>query len=113
MVGELKATRREAKRVVCVGTTSVRAIESLPRPIDEDLPQHGWRGDTDLLITPGFAFAWTDGLITNFHLPRSTLLALVAALMPGAMEQIHQIYAHAIERRYRFFSYGDVMLILP
>jgi len=89
-----------------VGTTSVRALESAAgQP-----PQAGTiEGDTRLFITPGYQFAWVDCLITNFHLPQSTLLMLVSAL--AGMEPIRRAYAHAVLSRYRFFSYGDAMFI--
>jgi len=70
-----------------------------------------WRGDTDIFITPGYRFRITDGLVTNFHLPRSTLLMLVSALMGVA--RMRGIYAHALAERYRFFSYGDASLLIP
>jgi S-adenosylmethionine:tRNA ribosyltransferase-isomerase len=70
-----------------------------------------FRGDTDIFITPGYAFRAADGLLTNFHLPRSTLLMLVSALMGTA--RVRSIYAHAVAARYRFFSYGDASLLLP
>ncbi len=96
-------------RIVAVGTTSVRTLESLPsgseiRPAGRDL---AWA--TDLLIQPGHRFRRTDALLTNFHLPRSTLLALVAAMT--GLDRLKAIYAEAIARRYRFFSYGDAMFI--
>lgn len=98
---------RSAGRVIPVGTTAVRTLESLP----ESLPREGglefW---TDLLIEPGFQFRFLDGLLTNFHLPRSTLLALVAAIT--GLDRLHALYAEARCERYRFFSYGDAMLLL-
>jgi S-adenosylmethionine:tRNA ribosyltransferase-isomerase len=69
--------------------------------------------DTRLLITPGYRFLWTDGLLTNFHLPRSTLLALVGAMLPEGLPRLKELYREALSRGYRFFSYGDAMLILP
>lgn len=102
----LAAARREARRIIAVGTTSVRALESLP----DELPDHDHVADTSLMIQPGCAFRWTDGLMTNFHLPRSTLLALVGAFM--GMERMRDVYAEAIARRYRFYSYGDAMLLV-
>ncbi len=99
-----------AARVIPVGTTAVRTLESLPRP----LPAAGSFGDalefdTQLLIEPGYSFQHLDGLLTNFHLPRSTLLALVAAVT--GIDQLHELYREAIGHRYRFFSYGDAMLL--
>lgn len=112
-VEHLAAARSGHGRVLCVGTTSVRAVESLPHPLDDPAAERGFAGPTRLLITPGFRFRWTDALITNFHLPRSTLLALVAALFPEGVDRIREIYRLAIEHRYRFYSYGDAMLVLP
>ena len=86
------------KRVLAVGTTTLRALES-----------NATSGETDLFITPGFRFRVVDRLLTNFHLPKSSLLMLVAAF--AGLENIRKAYAHAIEQRYRFFSYGDAMLI--
>jgi S-adenosylmethionine:tRNA ribosyltransferase-isomerase len=104
---EILATKRAAGRVIPVGTTALRLIESAA--------QGGslgpWRGNTDIFITPGFEFKVADGLMTNFHLPKSTLMMLVSALM-GA-DRIKAIYAHAIGEGYRFFSYGDASLLLP
>jgi S-adenosylmethionine:tRNA ribosyltransferase-isomerase len=92
-----------APRVLAVGTTTVRVLETLARgaPLD---------GRTDLFITPGFEFRRTDALLTNFHLPRSTLLALVMAF--AGVEETRSLYSYAIERKYRFYSFGDAMLIL-
>jgi S-adenosylmethionine:tRNA ribosyltransferase-isomerase len=94
-------------RLIAVGTTTTRLLESLP----ESLPAEGITGSTDLLIAPGHDWRWVDGLLTNFHLPRSTLLALVGAMV--GMDNLRTIYAQALEQRYRFYSYGDAMLILP
>ncbi len=107
----IEALNDKQGRTIAVGTTSVRAIESLP----ETLPQAGSHHEsaTDLLISPGFEFRHTDGLITNFHLPRSTLMALVAALLPGGIDRLQEVYAHAVREKYRFYSYGDAMLVLP
>jgi S-adenosylmethionine:tRNA ribosyltransferase-isomerase len=92
-----------APRVLAVGTTTVRVLETLARggPL---------AGRTDLFITPGFDFRRTDALLTNFHLPRSTLLALVMAL--AGVEETRRLYRLAVEERYRFYSFGDAMLIL-
>src|SRR4051794_13145452 len=94
---------RGAERVVAVGTTTVRVLETLAR----DAPLEG---RTDLFITPGFEFRRVDAMVTNFHLPRSTLLALVMAF--AGIEETRQLYRLAIEERYRFYSFGDAMLIL-
>jgi S-adenosylmethionine:tRNA ribosyltransferase-isomerase len=94
-------------RVIAVGTTALRLIETAAR----DAAIAPWSGETDIFIHPGFAFRVTDGLMTNFHLPKSTLMMLVSALM--GVERIREIYAHAISARYRFFSYGDSSLLLP
>jgi S-adenosylmethionine:tRNA ribosyltransferase-isomerase len=101
-----------APRVVAVGTTSTRALESLPRDLST-LAGVGQPldGSTDLLIAPPYRFKHVDGLLTNFHLPRSTLLALVAALV--GLDRLKSIYAEAVRQGYRFYSYGDAMLILP
>ena len=101
-------TRRAGGRVIAVGTTALRLIESAA---DETGRLHPWRGETDIFIRPGYRFRVTDGLITNFHLPRSTLLMLVAALI--GMEDMRRIYTHAVQARYRFFSYGDASLLMP
>ena len=104
---EINATREAGGRVIAVGTTALRLIESA----GQDGRVHPWRGPTDIFIYPGYRFRVTDGLVTNFHLPRSTLLMLVSALMgTGRMKTA---YAHAIARGYRFFSYGDASLLLP
>jgi S-adenosylmethionine:tRNA ribosyltransferase-isomerase len=91
--------------VVAVGTTSLRALESAARSGEVA----AGAAETDLFITPGFAFRIVDRLVTNFHLPKSTLLMLVSAF--AGMEPIRAAYRHAIAERYRFFSYGDAMLI--
>lgn len=97
---------------VAVGTTTVRTIESYADHLrTHTVPPASL--STKMLITPGYAFRWTDALMTNFHLPRSTLLALVAAMLPGGIEQLRHLYAIAIEKQYRFYSFGDAMLILP
>jgi S-adenosylmethionine:tRNA ribosyltransferase-isomerase len=97
--------RRRGGRVVAVGTTSLRALESAA--LGGALQAH--RGETDLFIAPGFDFRVVDTLITNFHLPKSTLLMLVSAF--AGFDAVRSLYAHAIARRYRFFSYGDAMLL--
>ncbi|GAB4383485.1 tRNA preQ1(34) S-adenosylmethionine ribosyltransferase-isomerase QueA [Albidovulum sp.] len=105
---EINATRAAGGRIIPVGTTALRLIESAASQKGRVAP---WRGPTDIFIYPGYAFRVTDGLMTNFHLPRSTLMMLVAALM--GTERIRRIYAHAIAGRYRFLSYGDASLLIP
>ena len=105
--GEINQTKAEGGRVVPVGTTALRLIESAAK--NGILAE--WRGETDIFITPGFEFQITDGLMTNFHLPKSTLMMLVSALM--GQERIVEIYDHAVRTGYRFFSYGDSSLLLP
>jgi S-adenosylmethionine:tRNA ribosyltransferase-isomerase len=107
-VAAIEAARAAGGRVVPVGTTALRLLESAARETGRLAP---WRGETDIFITPGFRFRVADGLMTNFHLPRSTLMMLVSALM--GTEGIRRIYAHAIAHRYRFYSYGDSSLLLP
>ncbi|KNG93137.1 tRNA preQ1(34) S-adenosylmethionine ribosyltransferase-isomerase QueA [Pseudaestuariivita atlantica] len=101
-------TRAEGGRVIPVGTTALRLIETAARETGEVAAWEGW---TDIFITPGFSFRAADALMTNFHLPKSTLMMLVSALM--GPERIREIYAHAIAREYRFFSYGDASILLP
>ncbi|MBS0306917.1 MAG: tRNA preQ1(34) S-adenosylmethionine ribosyltransferase-isomerase QueA [Proteobacteria bacterium] len=102
------ATRAAGGRIVAVGTTSLRALESAALRSADGTVQP-CRGDTDLFITPGFGFRAVDLLLTNFHLPRSTLLMLVAAF--AGFEHVMALYRHATEARYRFYSYGDAMLL--
>ncbi|MEM7097796.1 MAG: tRNA preQ1(34) S-adenosylmethionine ribosyltransferase-isomerase QueA [Pseudomonadota bacterium] len=97
-------TRAAGGRVIAVGTTVVRTLESVAARLGE---LRAWRGDTDLFIQPGFQFRMVDALITNFHLPRSTLLMLVAAF--AGYDNIMRAYQEAVAQRYRFFSYGDAM----
>lgn len=129
---ELMAARREGRRIIAVGTTACRLLESLP-----DHPSAAL-GETELFILPGHKFRWVDGLLTNFHTPKSTLLALVAAFAEqhlagsgntsgngdeadrsckpapgGGLERVHSIYRKAIEQEYRFYSYGDASIWLP
>ena len=101
----IAATKAHGGRVIAVGTTTARALEAAAtsgtlRP---------YVGDTDLFIRPGFPFRVTEGLITNFHLPRSTLLMLVCAFAGG--DRVRDAYRRAVRMRYRFFSYGDAMLL--
>ncbi len=104
----LNRVRACGGRIVAVGTTSLRLLESAA---DEQRRIHPFEGDTAIFITPGYRFRAVDGLITNFHLPRSTLFMLVSALM--GRERMQAAYAHAIEQGYRFYSYGDAGLLLP
>ena len=105
MVEAVCQARNRGGRVVAVGTTVVRALESAA--------QHGvlapMHGPTQLFIRPGFRFSVVDMLITNFHLPRSTLIVLVSAF--AGVERIRETYQHAVDNRYRFFSFGDAMLL--
>ncbi|RMF40558.1 MAG: tRNA preQ1(34) S-adenosylmethionine ribosyltransferase-isomerase QueA [Planctomycetota bacterium] len=104
----LQEARRSGQRIIAVGTTSARVLESAAQETQTALAP--WTGVTDLFIRPGYSFRSMDGLLTNFHLPRSTLLALVCAF--AGYELTMQCYREAVEQRYRFFSYGDCMLIL-
>lgn len=107
---KVNQTRRSGKRVIAVGTTVVRSLESAARlglSTQGDLLPYA--GETDIFIYPGYEFSIVDSLITNFHLPESTLLMLVSAF--ANREQIKQAYFHAIEAKYRFYSYGDAMFI--
>jgi S-adenosylmethionine:tRNA ribosyltransferase-isomerase len=104
-VAAVARTRARGGRVVAVGTTSLRAIESAA--LGGELL--AGTGDTDIFITPGYRFRVVDALVTNFHLPCSTLMMLVSALAGHA--HVMSLYRHAIEQRYRFFSYGDAMLL--
>jgi len=106
--GRINAVREAGRRVVAVGTTSLRLLESAA---DEDGAIRPFQGDTAIFITPGYRFRAIDGLLTNFHLPRSTLFMLVSALM--GREKMQDAYRHAIENGYRFYSYGDASLLLP
>jgi S-adenosylmethionine:tRNA ribosyltransferase-isomerase len=104
----LNAARCAGGRIIAVGTTSLRLLESAANPEGRI---HPFEGDTAIFITPGYCFRAVDGLITNFHLPRSTLFMLVSALM--GRKTMHAAYAHAIAGGYRFYSYGDASLLLP
>src|SRR5690242_5571554 len=104
----LNAARAGGGRLIAVGTTSLRLLESAA---DEDGTIHPFAGNTAIFITPGYRFKAIDGLITNFHLPRSTLFMLVSALM--GLDVMKTAYAHAIEAEYRFYSYGDASLLVP
>jgi S-adenosylmethionine:tRNA ribosyltransferase-isomerase len=104
----LNAVRSAGGRLIAVGTTSLRLIESAT---GNDGIVRPFSGDTDIFITPGYRFKGIDGLMTNFHLPKSTLFMLVSALM--GLETMQAAYAHAIAQKYRFYSYGDSSLLLP
>jgi S-adenosylmethionine:tRNA ribosyltransferase-isomerase len=104
----LNRVRANGGRLIAVGTTSLRLVESA---VGEDGQIQPFEGDTSIFITPGYSFKAIDGLVTNFHLPRSTLFMLVSALM--GLDVMQSAYAHAIERNYRFYSYGDASLLLP
>ncbi|HEU0100569.1 MAG TPA: tRNA preQ1(34) S-adenosylmethionine ribosyltransferase-isomerase QueA [Allosphingosinicella sp.] len=104
----LNSARSAGGRIIAVGTTSLRLLESAAA---EEGHVRAFEGDTAIFITPGYRFRATDGLITNFHLPRSTLFMLVSALM--GLERMRSAYAHAIREGYRFYSYGDSSLLLP
>jgi S-adenosylmethionine:tRNA ribosyltransferase-isomerase len=104
----LNAVRANGGRVIAVGTTSLRLIESA---CGGDGTIGAWEGDTAIFITPGYRFRGIDGLLTNFHLPKSTLFMLASALM--GLDRMQTAYAHAIAEEYRFYSYGDASLLLP
>ncbi len=105
---DISETLKNGGRVIPVGTTALRLIETAATGIGQI---EAWSGDTDIFITPGFEFKVTSGLMTNFHLPKSTLLMLVSALVTH--ENLPKIYSHAIKNQYRFFSYGDSSLLFP
>ncbi|MDP5103968.1 MAG: tRNA preQ1(34) S-adenosylmethionine ribosyltransferase-isomerase QueA [Erythrobacter sp.] len=105
---QLNAARAAGGRIIAVGTTSLRLLESAAAPDGTIQP---FAGDTAIFITPGYRFKAVDGLMTNFHLPKSTLMMLVSALM--GRERMMAAYAHAIAHEYRFYSYGDSSLLLP
>ncbi|OZI53042.1 tRNA preQ1(34) S-adenosylmethionine ribosyltransferase-isomerase QueA [Bordetella genomosp. 4] len=111
VIDAIARTRAQGGRVIAVGTTSVRALESAAaqNPAGPDAPLTSIQGDTRLFITPGYRYRVVDALVTNFHLPQSTLLMLVSAL--AGVEPIRRAYTHAVAQRYRFFSYGDAMFI--
>ena len=103
----INAAVKEGRRVIAVGTTSVRVLESAT---NEDGTIRPSKGDTDIFIYPGYTFKVVRGLITNFHLPESTLIMLVSAFI--GREKVLELYKHAVDNRYRFFSFGDAMLLL-
>ena len=103
----LNETRREGGRIISVGTTTTRTLETIRRDYDQFVAVSGW---TDIFIYPGYEFKAIDGLITNFHLPKSTLVMLVSAF--STRKNVLNAYREAVERQYRFFSFGDAMLII-
>ena len=105
---EVNETRAQGGRIIPVGTTALRLIESAA---DKDGQLQAWRGSTDIFIRPGYQFMVADALMTNFHLPKSTLMMLVSALM--GTKRVRGIYQHAISKGYRFFSYGDASILFP
>lgn len=109
-VKAIKQARENGKRVIAVGTTSVRTLESAARNADENQIVAEYTGPTDLFILPGYQFKIVDAMITNFHLPKSTLLMLVSAF--AGKNRILEVYEEAIREGYRFYSFGDAMLIL-
>ncbi|GAB7526068.1 tRNA preQ1(34) S-adenosylmethionine ribosyltransferase-isomerase QueA [Paraburkholderia sp. 2C] len=110
LVDKIAATRARGGRVIAVGTTSMRALEAAARDAESaGRPLAATSAETDIFITPGYRFRVVDRLVTNFHLPKSTLLMLVSAF--AGIDTIRAAYTHAIDARYRFFSYGDAMLL--
>ena len=103
----INEAKRSGGRLICVGTTSCRTIESVA---DENGVIHAFEGETGIFIYPSYKFKAMDALITNFHLPESSLLMLVSAF--GGYDNVMKAYEHAVEARYRFFSFGDAMLIV-
>jgi S-adenosylmethionine:tRNA ribosyltransferase-isomerase len=112
LVEVIGGTRAGGGRVLCVGTTTARALETYGAIAAEGRPPPDWT-DTRLLISPGHQWRWVDLMLTNFHLPRSTLLAMVSSLFVGGLPRLKEIYKAAVGEGYRFFSYGDAMLVLP
>lgn len=106
---KLNKARDEGRRIIAVGTTSVRCLESAALFSSDKTQLKAYRGETDIFITPGYEFKVIDALVTNFHLSESTLLMLVSAF--AGYDNIKKAYQHAIEQKYRFFSYGDAMFI--
>ena len=103
---KLNETKKNGGRIICVGTTSCRTLESLVNEDGTFAEKSGW---TDIFIYPGYSFRAMDSLITNFHLPESTLVMLVSAF--AGREHVLNAYAEAVKERYRFFSFGDAMMI--
>ena len=111
-IDAVRRARADGRRVIAVGTTTARTLESYAMAMESggEMPASL---DTRILITPGYAWRWVDGLFTNFHLPRSTLMAMVASLLDAGVPRLRGIYAEALAHGYRFYSYGDAMIVLP
>ncbi|MCE9686800.1 tRNA preQ1(34) S-adenosylmethionine ribosyltransferase-isomerase QueA [Shewanella sp. AS16] len=107
VVDAIASTKAAGKRVIAVGTTSVRSLESAARASQGEL--QAFSGDTDIFIYPGYRFQVVDAMVTNFHLPESTLIMLISAF--AGFDEVMRAYQHAIAQKYRFFSYGDAMFI--
>ena len=103
----LNRVKASGHKIISVGTTSTRTLETIRSKNDQFVEESGW---TDIFIYPGYEFKAIDGLITNFHLPKSTLIMLVSAL--STREHILNAYKHAVEEKYRFFSFGDAMILI-
>jgi S-adenosylmethionine:tRNA ribosyltransferase-isomerase len=108
VVDLIAQTKANGHRVVAVGTTSVRSLESAARACG-DAPLETFSGDTDIFIYPGYQFKIVDAMVTNFHLPESTLIMLLSAF--AGYDEVMAAYQHAIAQKYRFFSYGDAMFV--
>ena len=106
----IQAAKKSGKRIITVGTTATRTLEGVAT-LHTDNNVHAFNGDIDIFITPGYEFKVVDALITNFHLPKSTLLMLVSAFI-GDREWTLELYTEAVEKAYRFYSFGDAMLVL-
>ena len=106
---DINTAKSEKRRIICVGTTSIRLVEAAAQNSNDCMikPYEGW---VDLYILPGYQFKVADAMITNFHLPRSTLIMMVSAF--SGTENIKKAYREAVEKKYRFYSFGDAMLIL-
>jgi len=107
VAGQINQAKQEGRRVIAVGTTAARTLESVAAPDGRIAAGEGW---TDIFIYPGYSFRVVDGLVTNFHFPKSTLLMLVSAL--AGRDFILQAYERAVQEKYRFYSFGDAMLII-
>ncbi|WP_428612413.1 tRNA preQ1(34) S-adenosylmethionine ribosyltransferase-isomerase QueA, partial [Shewanella sp.] len=107
VVDSIKATKAAGHRVIAVGTTSVRSLESAAKASEGEL--QAYSNDTDIFIYPGYEFQIVDAMVTNFHLPESTLIMLISAF--AGFDEVKNAYQHAIAQKYRFFSYGDAMFV--